>query len=236
MATPRTSVSPTTAWRVATGPTGSGDSAYFLRIIPDGSPFNELSGPERYTFSTSPWIGQLASASVDEVHQRVVLDLVQAESNQLLLKFFGSPESNPQPSFVSARVGVGAVWGISEASDGTDTEYIGEFLGRFQLTMGAVQAAGSAIFPPIAPGEPAIFGRRCTVVADRAMFPGFRAVGELPLSTGQDASERLISPSPVLAVDALGYTAMVVELRGRKLDGGVDSQGATELGVAYRTL
>lgn len=48
--------------------------------------------------------------------------------------------------------------------------------------------------------------------------------------------EALVAPSPVLAVDALGYTAIIVELRGQFPLGSAKSATATKLGFAYRTL
>ncbi len=231
MAAARTSVTKTTNWTVAMGPTSGGDKAYFWRLNnPQPANLNELSTPEYYTFNSVPWLSKLSEDGNDDQRQRIVVDLSGDESNQILLKFFGTPQSTPALAN-KARVGMGAVWGVGELANGTDTEYLGEFLGRFELTMGAEAATGSNVVP-----SDAIFGRRCTVVADRSMFPGFRAVGEYPLSQGSGGSEALVAPSPVLAVDALGYTAIIVELRGQFPLGSAKSATATKLGFAYRTL
>lgn len=105
---------------------------------------------------------------------------------------------------------------------GSDTEYLAEYLGQFDLTMGeaGLDGAGSDIFEA---GTKWV--RRFTPRTDRTLFPGERKVGE----EGE--------ASPVVVFDQMGYHAIIIELRNRKPDGAAaEVQATTDLGVLYRVL
>lgn len=140
-----------------------------------------------------------------------------------MLKFFGLPEATTS----SRAMARGALWGLSDLSDGGDPatiEHIGEYLGRFDLTIGSSVATGSNILPKDGSDDSA-FGRRATVQVDRAMFPGLRVAGatsSIPSNAG-----------PVLLVDALGYSQLLVELRCF-LPANAEGDPPDALGFMYR--
>lgn len=215
------SVTPRSPWSVAMVTPASNDLVYFESA--DGSDFEQPSEPAHYAFATSPWQSQIKTTT--DIRQRLVIDAPPGECSLAMLKFFGRPASTSSAAFA-----VGALWGISQLSDGGDPEtieYLGEYLGQFDLTMGTVTATGSDILTQEGVGD-GIFGRRATVRVDRAMFPGMRSVGSgstIPSNAG-----------PLLLVDCFGYSQLIVELRVVLADGGEDGGGAaaTQAGFVYR--
>ncbi len=145
------------------------------------------------------------------------------ESNNLLLKFFGSPTSAAITTAGSRiRGGVG-LWGSSELISGVNPEFLGEFLGSAVVEVGTVEAAGSDIMPSgggTPPGPIANFCRAITPKIDRSLFPGFRVVGQ----EGEAC--------PTLRVDSMGYSQFVIEMR-RQAEGGT---AADDLGFLYRFI
>ena len=235
MTTPVFSVSQQSSWTVAEAPAaGGGTEKYFMGFIPVSTPWNRLSDPAAYAYSKVAWQGTVAPSptSTPQV-QRMVLDISSSESNTAIFKFFGSPESDPNNPSAKARMGMGAIWGVSNLGGANPPadEYLGDFLGRFELTQGAVPATGTSALP-----STAHFGRRATVTVDRAMFPGMRSVGEYPLSRDVGGTETLVAPSPALLVDTLGYSTLIVELRAQLPLGSSGGQEMTRLGFAYRLL
>jgi hypothetical protein len=235
MGTPVFSVTQRNQWKVAEGPAaGGGTSSYFLQFTTAGAiPFNALSPPGAYAYSKNIWLSTLASNTDAGQDQRIVLDVSSEQSSLALFKFFGRPDSDPENPSAQARSGMGAIWGVSALGGGgpPDDEYLGDYLGSFELTQGAVQATGTTALPT---SPLAIFGRRATVSVDRAAFPGMRAVGEYPLSREVGGQETLVAPSPALVVDTLGYWRLIVELRSQVPIGASGAQGMTHLGFAYR--
>ncbi|MFI4915377.1 MAG: hypothetical protein ACIAS6_02580 [Phycisphaerales bacterium JB060] len=175
------------AWTVA----ADGSSKYF---VPHGTPAAGLSPPDAYTHAVSLWESQLG----DIASQRLVVP-VEADSSNVLLKFFGKPESKPAgyPTQTDNNMymGIGAIWGVSELN-ATPTEYLGDWLGQFDVTIGTHDIGSSTSLP-----ADGVFGRRATVRVDKSIIPGIRAIG----SQGEAA--------PVLVADGLGYTHLIVELR-----------------------
>jgi hypothetical protein len=178
-----------------------------------------LSDPDAYTYASasSPW--QTALSGSD---QRFVFT-PGVESNNLLLKFIGSPASASLAT-AGARVrGVFGLWGISELNSSGSPEFLGEFLGSAVIEIGTVEATGTAIMPngsgtPIGPLVK--FARSITPKVDRSLFPGFRVVGQ----EGEAC--------PTLLVDSMGYAQFVVEMR-RQAEGGT---AADDLGFMYRFI
>lgn len=227
MSDPVFSMTQRNPWRVASDASGE---QYFYRLSSDT--YNALSPPNEYIYRAGAWNSVLASGLGDTVQQRLVVDLPADGGSNVALKFFGRPAPIYTP-FVNPRVGVGAVWGISPLNGGGFTEYVGEFLGSFGLSIGSVQADGSSV---ITETQKPFFARRATVSIDRAAFPGFRIIGDFPLTRFPDGQPaQPVSPSPALVVDALGYGQLVVELRGVRPVGST-GQAADQLGFVYRTL
>ena len=128
------------------------------------------------------------------------------------------------------QMGVGAVWGVSELQ-GSPNEYVGEWLCQFDITVGHHDITSSSVLP-----TDGSFGRRATVRRDRSILPGVRTT-----NVQGDAS-------PVLVLDSLGYSRLIVELRcGRPANsaaartggyayGNADTVVATGLGFMYRFM
>jgi len=204
MATPVSPVTQQRAWAYS----ASGNEVYFTQAAP-------LSEPQAYTFATSQWLTSLGSGG----DERFVITPA-VESNNLALKFVGHPMSDPLPDPTNRYRGLVGLWGISEATDGTDTEYVGEFLGTLVVETGIVAATGSAIVPSGSPAPAAFFCRLIDTKLDRSLFPGFRVVG-----SEQDAS-------PILLLDSMGYKQFVVEMR-------LSAEGqlaAQQLGFLWREI
>lgn len=221
MSTPYVSVTPQTAWTLAEASDGSSGTVSFFLPVATSSDFVDISEPHAYAFATNPWVSQLKVST--DIRQYVVIDAPADGCQLAMLKFFGLPEATPS-SRVMAR---GAVWGLARLS-GTEVpetmEYIGEYLGRFDLTIGSSVATGSQILPKDGSDDSA-FGRRATVQVDRAMFPGLRVAGatsSIPSNAG-----------PVLLVDALGYHQLIVELRCY-LPANAEGSQPDALGFVYR--
>lgn len=192
MAALRTTVTNQVAWTIAED--GSGDPYFVRRGTEDED--NPLSDPGFYAHKDSIWTDLLGDAD----HQRLVVPVAE-DGNTVLLKFFGDPAStNPTGSDPAGSVpmGIGAIWGVSELVQGGTTEYVGDYLGRFDLTVGNHAVSSSTVLPT---SPAAAFGRRATVQVDRAMLPGLRTTG-----VQGDAAA-------VLVADSLGYSHLVVELR-----------------------
>jgi hypothetical protein len=171
-----------------------------------------LSDPAAYAH-----LKTLPVTSLSGSGQRIVLTPID-ECSAIAFKFIGKPASNSSVP----RMGIGAFWGVSKVVAGTDTEYLAEYLGQFDLTMGeaGLDGSGSDIFEA---GTKWV--RRFTVRTDRTLFPGERKVGE----EGE--------ASPVVVLDEMGYHAIIIELRNLKPDGAAfDVQPTTDLGVLYRIL
>lgn len=193
-----------TAWTYAT----QGANVYFDEA-------GALSNPQEYTYSKLGWTSSLGSTG-----QRIVIT-PSVECNNLALKFVGSPVSDPLTMPTDRYRGLVGIWGVSEVTNGSATEYLGEFLGSAVVEIGIKGASGSA-FLPSGSGTPpeAYFCRLIEPKIDRSLFPGFRIVGQ-----EQEAC-------PILILDAMGYTQFVIEMR-------VSAEGetaASELGFMYREI
>lgn len=225
------STTPQRAWTVASGNTTSGTSQYFQKL--SDATANALSDPKRYTFRNTQWTSELATSSSDTTTQYIAIDLPVDQGNVVALKFFGRPAASYSP-IITPRRGIGAIWGISEVVSGGNTEYLGEYLGQFSISIGNTEATNSDVFTETT--KP-FFARRGMVTVDRAAFPGLREVGDFQLTRDPDSPTEAdpVSPSPLLLVDGLGYHQMVVELRGM-LPIGAEKQEALELGFAYRMV
>jgi hypothetical protein len=221
MATAQTPVTTQHAWAVARD--GAGD-AYF-----DGD--DAPSKPGAYNHAASLWASQIGGAADG---QRVVLPVL-TNSRNMLLKCFGDPASSAAGGGGSMRFGVGAIWAVAAiqgSGANPPVEYMGDFLGRFDVTVGNDQVGSSGILP----SSPApSMGRRATVRLDRAAYPGLRSVG-----VGGEASTLLV-------MDTAGCSYVIVELRcalppdiastGASTGAGSPSLvAATRLGVAYRFM
>lgn len=211
MATAVTPVSQQIAWSVMD------DTELFLDDTGD------LSDPKSYnhTDTASNWQSRFSPNS----DQRVRIDLA-TEANSLLLKFYGHPFSAlsvATPGFV--YVGEGAVWGVSELVKQTTTEYVGDYLGRFELIVGNDTVTSSNI---LSTDPDTAWVREIAVTEDRSIFPAMRIVGQQG-----DAA-------PVLVFDSMGYSQVIIELRC-KLPAGFQSPGLTPgaaggLGFLWRVL
>lgn len=221
MGTPYASVTPQTAWSLAEAPDGAGGTVALFQPIVATSELADVSEPSAYAFATSPWQSQLKTTT--DIRQYIALDTPGDGFQVAMLKFFGFPEATPS----SRAMGRGAVWGLARLS-GTEVpetmEYVGEYLGRFDLTIGAAVTTGSNILPQDGSDDAALV-RRATVQVDRAMFPGLRVAGatsSIPSNAG-----------PVLMVDGLGYHQLLVELRCF-LPAGAEGSQPDALGFMYR--
>lgn len=221
MGTPYSSVTPQAAWTLAEASDGGGGTvALFLPVSPSLE-IADLSDPSTYAFATSPWQSQLKTST--DIRQYVVLDAPADGCQIAMFKFFGFPAATTS----SRGMARGAVWGLSELSEGSGpptTEHVGEYLGRFDLTIGSAVATGSNILP-VDGSDEAAFARRATVQVDRAMFPGLRVAGatsSIPSNAG-----------PVLVVDGLGYHQLLVELRCFA-PANAEGSNADAVGLVYR--
>lgn len=201
MATPVNPVTQITAW---TYPFTT--DAYFTDT-------NPLSDPDTYAFRTGTSFQPVYTGT-----QQMMAITPGVESNNLLLKFIGTP-----PTAGTIKEGVGAIWGVSELVSGGTTEHVAEFLGRFDLTVGTVPATGSGILPDGDPDDLAYFCNRIDPRVDASLFPGMRVVGQ-----EQDAS-------PVLVIDSMGYVQFLVELKCR-LPEGSGNVAAEGLALIYRMI
>lgn len=152
------------------------------------------------------------------------LDLSTTESNNVLLKFYGNPASSAIVTLPSTvRTGLVGIWGVSELNGGD--EYIGDYLGKVMIEVGSKGVDSSTVLP--AAGDVAYWIRHIGVQDDRALFPGMRVVGE------QDEA------APVLVVDTMGYSQLIIEMRrvavGPTLTT-ADPVAAAYLGFLYRFL
>lgn len=174
-----------------------------------------LSDPDTYTYSKPGWSTSLTGSNELFVVSPAV------ESNNLALKFVGTPASGSLASAGTKRRGVVGVWGISEVVSGGNTEYLGEFLGSAMIEVGTVAATGSAFLPNGTGGDPAaVFCRSIVPKIDRSLFPGFRVIGQ------EDEA------CPILLIDSMGYDQFVIELRCQA-EGGT---AAANLSFLYRML
>lgn len=193
-----------TAWTYAE----EGGTVYFTSTDP-------LSDPDTYTYSKTGW-----STTLTGTDQYYVID-PSVESNNLALKFVGTPASATIASAGTRRRGVVGVWGISQVVSGGNTEYLGEFLGSAVVEVGTVAATGSAFLPNGSGSDAvAVFCRSIEPKVDRSLFPGFRVVGQ-----EEEAC-------PILLIDSMGYDTFIVEMR-RQDEGGTK---ADDLSFLYRML
>lgn len=200
MGTPESSVTMKTAWTLAED---SGGAAYFSQID-ENSEFYGPSPPGTYAFETTIWDDQLRTTT--DVRQRLVIPTPSGGCQLAMFKFFGIlPTSPGTPDRAFA---VGAIWGVSELVKPNPPEdfieFVGDYLGEFNITLGTSRSTDSDIIPE-SDSRDGYFGRRCSVQVDRASFPGFRVAGH-PTSVPSQAG-------PVLLVDGFGYSHMIVELR-----------------------
>lgn len=191
----------------------------------------DLSAPEAYNHAASPWTSDYSGND----QQRVVFDLT-TEANTFLLKFWGRPASTPPDPYPSSTIyaGLGAVWGISKLVNQlvspTTTEYLGEYLGKFELVVGRDQVASGTLLPDTEdPEGAATWISEINILEDRSIFPAFRVIGQQG-----DAA-------PVLAFDSMGYSQIIVEMRSTLPAGfsraGYDTASApTDLGCLRRVL
>lgn len=178
---------------------------------------NALSDPSAYALRVSS-----TSFQPDYTATQEVMAITPAiESNNLLLKFFGTP-----PTGAFTRRGVAATWGVSKlVKSGQDDEYVSEFLGQIDLAVGTVAATGSNILPDGTPDALAYFCDRIDARVDASLFPGMRIVGQ------QGAA------SPVLVLDSMGYVQFLVELKCRLPEGAVSGDAAADgLAFMYRLI
>lgn len=97
------------------------------------------------------------------------------------------------------RTGLVGVWGVSALNGAT--EYVGDYLGKAMIEVGSKEVASSAVLPDSGDTYPAFWVRHIGVQDDRALFPGMRVVGE----EGE--------ASPVLVIDTMGYSRLIIEMR-----------------------
>lgn len=90
------------------------------------------------------------------------------------------------------------IWGISKAYDGTNTEYMADYICKFVLTLGAnaIAAEADSLILPICK-----FVDTIVVEEDRAIIPGVRVI-----SNGDNAAA-------VAVLDGMGYWGYIVEMR-----------------------
>jgi hypothetical protein len=226
-------------WTIGSGPQGGTTSQYFRRIGVGTIANNMLSAPGAYAFSPVLWESQLSNGSTDIV-QRIVIDLSAAEGSTIALKFFGFGANVPS---TTRDGGTGAIWGVSQIlKPGVPPviEYAGDFLGRFDLTLGDTRAASSSAVFQSESGTGGDFGprfsQRATIIVDRAMFPAIRNVGEYAVSGLVGSQWASVSSAPMLVLDTLGYSAMIVELRPERPRGSTIAVAASRLGFAYRVI
>ncbi len=202
-----TKVNPVTqqiAWTYAT----EGANVYFDQT-------GALSDPQTYTYAATNWLSQLGASP-----QRIVVT-PSVECNNLALKFVGSPAYSVLTAPTNRYRGLVGIWGVSQVSDGSNPEFLGEVLGSAMVEVGIVGASGSSIMPD-GNGTPpeAYFCRIIEPKIDRSLFPGFRIVGN-----EQEAC-------PILLLDAMGYKHFIIEMR-------LSAEGqtaASELGFLYREI
>lgn len=185
-------------------------AAYFTDTDP-------LSDPSAYALR----VGATSFQPDYTATQQVMAITPAAESNNLLLKFVGTPATG---AFI--RRGVAAIWGVSKLSKaGVDDEYVAEFLGQLDLNIGTVAATGSQILPDGTPDDLAYFCDRIDPRVDASLFPGMRVVGQEE------------SASPVLVLDSMGYLQFLVELKCRLPEGAVSGDAAADgLAFIYRAI
>jgi hypothetical protein len=143
------------------------------------------------------------------------------ESNNLALKFLGSPTSSPLTTPTTRYRGVVGIWGIGAVTNSTDTEYLGEFLGSAMVEVGRQNVSGTAFLPSGGSTGPlAYFCRLIQPKIDRSLFPGFRVVGQ----EGE--------ASPILILDSMGYNQFIIEMRCLA----EGETAADDLGYLYREI
>lgn len=151
--------------------------------------------------------------------QRVRLDLTSVESNNLILKFF----ENPATTSTTGQTGLVGIWGVSELNGAS--EYVGDYLGKAMILVGEKEVDSSAVLPHSGSSDPAFWVREIGVQDDRSLFPGMRIVGQ----EGEAA--------PVLVLDTMGYTHLIIEMRRVAVGTGLQtSNAALFLGFLYRFL
>lgn len=175
---------------------------------------NGLSDPKAYALATTAWNTSFTGNS------QLLVVTPAAESNNLALKFLGKPESvAAEATTGNVYRGQGAIWGISKLVKSSTTEFVAEFLGSFDLTVGTVSASASSILPNGTQGDEAFFCREIAPRVDASLFPGMRVVGQQG-----DAS-------PILLIDSMGYHQFLIEL---KCNDPVGSTPATGLLLIHR--
>lgn len=137
----------------------------------------------------------------------------------MLLKFYG----NPATTSTVARTGLVGLWGVSELNGAT--EYVGDYLGKAKIVLGEKEIDSSAVLPDSGDTNPGFWAREVGVQDDRSLFPGMRVVGQ----EGEAA--------PVLVVDTMGYTYVIVEMRRAVVTTSLQTTNSADfLGFLYRYL